>query len=66
MKKLIKFSFLLAFCAAALGGYAFADVAVLPMLVTVGLIYILVAAVAVVAIVLVIKLIRSIIRNRKK
>ncbi len=66
MKKFIKIVSLLVFCTAALGGYAFADVAVMPMLVTIGLIYVLVAAVAIVAIVLIVKLLRSIIRNRKK
>jgi len=66
MKKFIKMISLIIFCTAALGGYAFADVAVLPMVATIGLIYVLVAAVAIVAIVLIIKLLRGIIRNREK
>lgn len=66
MKKLIKTLGITLFCAAALSGYAFADVAVLPMVATIGLIYLLIAAVLIIAIVLIIKLIRNIIRNRQK
>ena len=66
MKKFTKTLALFLFCVAAMSGNAFADVAVMPMIVTIGLIYVLVAAVAVIAIVLVIKLVRSIARNKRK
>ena len=66
MKKYVKTLALLLFCSAALSSYVFADVAVAPMVATIGLIYLLVAAITVIAIVLVIKLVRSIARNRRK
>lgn len=66
MKRFIKTFLLGLFCAAALSGYAFADVAVFPMVATIGLIYLLIAAIVIIAAVLIIKLIRNIIRNRQK
>lgn len=57
MRKLIKTFVLTVFCAFALSGYAFADVAVAPMLITFGLIFILIAAIVIIALVLIVKLI---------
>lgn len=66
MKKFLKTFALALFCAFALTTFAFADVAVMPMIITIGAIYLLIAAIVVIAIALIIKLVRNIIRNRNK
>ena len=65
MKKFLRTLALTLFCAAALSGVAFADVAVAPMLITFGLIFVLIAAIIIVAVALIIKLVIRISRNRK-
>ena len=66
MKKLIKAFALTIFCAFALSGYAFADVAVAPMLITFGLIFLLIAAIVIIALVLIIKLIMKLRKRNGK
>ncbi len=66
MKKLIMTIAFYVFCVLALSTYAFADVAVAPMLITIGLIYLLIAAVIIIAVALIIKLVIRIVRSRNK
>ena len=66
MKKLIMTIAFYVFCVFALSTYAFADVAVAPMLITIGLIYLLIAAVIIIAVALIIKLVIRIVRSRNK
>lgn len=66
MKKLLKTFALTVFCAFALSTYAFADVAAAPMFITIGLIFLLIAAVVIIAVALIIKLVTRLIRGRKQ
>ena len=66
MKKFAKTLALTLFCALALSGHAFADVAVAPMLITIGGIFVLIAAIVIIAVVLVIKLIMKLRKNAEK
>ena len=66
MKKLLRSLVLIVFCAFALSTYAFADVAVAPMLITVGLIYLLAGTIIVIAAALIIKLVSRFIKARRK
>jgi len=66
MKKLIKTLALTILCAFVLSGYAFADVAVAPMLITFGLIFLLIAAIVIIALVLIIKLIMKVRKRNGK
>ena len=65
MKKFVRCLALSLFCALALSTAAFADVAVAPMLITFGLIFLLVAAIIIIAIALMIKLIIRLRKNKK-
>lgn len=66
MKKLLRTLMLGIFCAFALCTYVSADVAAAPMFITIGLIFLLIAAVVVIAIALIIKLVSRLMRNRDK
>jgi len=66
MKKFLNTLALTVFCALALSTYVFADVAIAPMFITFGLIFVLVAAVVIIAVALVIKLIIKISKSRKE
>ena len=65
MKKFVRTLALALFCAIALSGVAFADVAAAPMFITIGLIFVLIAAIIVIAVALIVKLVIRISRNRK-
>lgn len=65
MKKMIKTLLLGVFCVFALCTHVSADVAAAPMFITIGLIYLLIAAVVVIAIALIVKLIIRLVKNRK-
>ncbi len=66
MKKFMRTLAVAIFCAFALSTFAFADVAAAPMFITIGIIYLLIAAIIVIAVALIIKLVKTISRNRKK
>ena len=66
MKKFLKVLVLTVFCSLALSTYAFADVAMAPMFITFGLIFVLVAAVVIIAVALIIKLVMKISKSRKE
>ncbi len=66
MKKFIRTLAITVFCAIALSTFAFADVAAAPMFITIGLIYLLIAAVIVIAAALIVKLVIRISRGKKK
>lgn len=65
MKKFLRTLALGIFCAFALCTYVSADVAVAPMFIGIGLIFLLIAAVVVIAIALIIKLVSRLMKNRK-
>ena len=64
MKKFLRILALGIFCAFALCTYAFADVAAAPMFITIGLIFLLIAAVIIIAIALIIKLVSRLMKSR--
>lgn len=66
MKKFLKTLALTLFCAVALSTYAFADVAMAPMFITMGVILLLIAAIVIIAVALIIKLVIRLVRNRKQ